>query len=101
MALVSKLQPRRVPIPHEPGEWIELKPPTGGQWAAALKDDAAPSEYLRTCVTGWSYDAPVNAETIADLDIATSAWLIKQVSAIVAPGGKEGNESAPDSKATT
>jgi hypothetical protein len=70
------------------------------QELAALKSDkpeaAAPtvsdpvSLFDRTtllwkAVTAWSYDAPIDVETLADLDEATQAWLATEVLTLAKP----------------
>lgn len=85
MALVSKLQPQRIDIPHEPGEWIDVLPITAGQISALQKDvdGKTPTgimiEMLVQCIKAWSYPDPISMETISDLDGGTLAWLQTEV----------------------
>lgn len=109
MGLARFVPPQRVALPHEPGQWVEIKKLNGRQLrkvrkAAQLEAfqtmrdmgaemltavqsidaDAAESAaralqrnplqgydvdlLLEMSVVGWSYDLPVDADTIADLD---------------------------------
>lgn len=109
MALVSK---RRVEVPHEPGEWFDLRQLSWADRQAArearqaaslaqikalgpdlLRDlrsqeqsntaDDPLNEFdmatlLKAAVVGWSYDQPVSAATLAQLDEQTAAWVIRE-----------------------
>lgn len=86
MALVSKLTPKRIPIPHEPGEWIEMLPPTveavetvGIERTAGMTVRESSAGLLAKCVKSWSYDAPIQRETFYDLDNQTWEWLIETI----------------------
>lgn len=115
MALVSK---RRVEVPHEPGEWFDLRQLSWADRQAAREarqaaslaqikalgpdllrdlrsaersatDDDPANEYdtatiLRAAVAAWSYDQPVTAETLGQLDELTAVWVIREALGITA-----------------
>ncbi len=79
MALRSTSKPTRVQVPDEPDQWIEYR-----QLSARELEEMQAGEFsslgytlhaLGKMITGWSYDAPVNDETIGDLDAQTIRWL--------------------------
>lgn len=90
MALISKDDRRRIDIPHEPGEWIELR-------AFTTKDSAEVEagggngqinlglQILARAITTWSYKDANGAtidpteETIGQLDLDTFKWLMQEV----------------------
>ena len=101
MGLVSKTTPERIVVPHEPGQWFEFRPPSYGQWLAAIKQDNNVG-VLKSSITAWSYGGAVTDEAILDLDVKTTTWAVGVVMKLA--GGKDeaqGNASAPGSKATT
>lgn len=103
MALVHKQTYRRE-IPHEPGQWFEFRPLTGGERDAASEsrlrqllplvkelealtnrpaaEDAADDPavaydkemLIRFGVVNWSYDEPCDDENKAQLDARTREW---------------------------
>ncbi len=83
MALVSSLKPKRIPVPHEPGEWLEIRPISAGEFANLNSVGLNPRQFslavIECIIVGWSYDAEVSPETIADLDGATFDWLDNQL----------------------
>lgn len=101
MALVSRLQPQRVDIPHEPNEWIEILPISAGGLSALQQgaDGKTPVglmiEMLAQCIKAWSYPVPVSIETLSDLDGATLTWLQTEVN--IASGVRsDAEKNSPD-----
>ena len=132
MALVGTKTVRR-DIPHEPGEWIELKQLSwselevaqraltsdaqrtagetirnmGGDAFAAVRRAAAeqaevkaqsgggedakpgdayhPATLLRLSLVAWSYEAPLDADTIAQLDKRTFDWAVTEAALLSDP----------------
>jgi len=92
MALCS-LTTRKLDVPGEDGQWVEIRPLSSrvmrsveaGAREVASGDDAVAYGYavsdalLIAGIVAWSYDAPVNAENVADLDMATAMWLVEQI----------------------
>ena len=68
--LTNKAQ-KRVELPHEPGEWVEVRMPS-----MLIMDKASDGPHpwlglLTACIQAWSYDAEVTEETIGELDAET------------------------------
>lgn len=93
MALCS-LTTRKLDIPHEPGQWVEIRPLSTAalreaikQALEAVKGDDMDREYgyeltarmLRVAVVSWSYEPPPGPDTIADLDLRTTRWLADEL----------------------
>ena len=118
MSLCS-LTTRKLDIPHEAGEWIEIRPLSAKRLhtitleakrvarEAASADEmdtdaegfALSSVMLREAIVSWSYDAPVTQDTVDDLDIATTTWLvgaINGVTEIPLPSTPDSNESSTE-----
>ena len=87
MALTSK-QTERVKLPHEPDAWIEIRKPSVGimqKVSGWVADNGGPdSDFAKIgaaillaaeCITAWSYDAPIDLETVSDLDTETLSVL--------------------------
>jgi hypothetical protein len=108
MALINSQHIRRVDIPHEPGEWVEIRPVTAGQYADLQRDgaDLTGAEVALRILVGsladWSYDAPITPETLRSLDYETFTWLERELS--VTSGLRsdpESNGSVPQSSPIT
>jgi hypothetical protein len=107
MALVSRLAPQRIPIPHEPHEWVELRPLTAGQMldlqpgADAMSAGELAVHIVLGALSAWSYDAPLTAESIRDLDADTFRWLTETAPTTGRRGEEEranlGSGSSPTS----
>lgn len=86
MALINSQHIRREDIPHEPGEWVEIRPVTAGQISDLQKDsgeESSASIAIRTlagCIVAWSYDAAVSVESLRELDYETFTWLETKIS---------------------
>jgi hypothetical protein len=82
---------QRIDIPHEPGQWmafqrlgaLELDTRTAPDgdlcadgWMAMKPGErfALCLRWLEACLVGWSYDAPLDADTRALLDAPTLLW---------------------------
>lgn len=87
MALISPQDVTRFPIPHEPGQWVELRPLTGRHFASIQRNakEESPGEItlrlIAACLVAWSYDAEITPENIEALDYETFNWLDNQLSA--------------------
>lgn len=74
---------RRVDIPHEPGQWVEItrlawsEMPTFQLRATDLH--AYIAALFAKAVTGWSYDVPPTPENLAYLDDTTAGWLYIEI----------------------
>lgn len=83
MALVSRLPARRIPIPNEENEWVELKPLTAGVALDVKRADMGPAEatvaVLLGAITAWSYPVPVDEAGLRDLDSETFRWMQEQL----------------------
>lgn len=94
MALCS-LTTRKLDIPHEPGQWVEIRPLSTAALREAIKQalevvggDDLNREYgyeltarmLRVAIVSWSYEPMPDDKTIADLDLKTTRWLSDQLS---------------------
>jgi hypothetical protein len=96
VALVSSLKPKRIPIPHEEGQWLEIKPLSAGEFANADSSLSARQfslSLMQLLIVGWSYEAPVTPEAIADLDALTFSWLddqLLELSGLRGPDEKKG-----------
>lgn len=107
MALISDKDIQRIPIPHEPDQWVELKPITVRDLAAMQRDTEGqtPTEatvrVLLNCLKGWSYDTPITAETLDSLDFDTYTWLSSQMMLTGRRSEEEKKESEPPSSLTT
>lgn len=79
MALVSAKHATSYDIPHEPGEWMKIRPLKASDQALIQRDFPTPVDreiaLLQEMIVEWSYDAPLTAAAIADIDAPTLAWL--------------------------
>lgn len=78
MALIDPNKSTKLDIPHEPGEWIRIRPITAAQ-AAAMGDNMNTLSVLSAVVVEWSYSEPVSPETVGQLDLRTAQWLTEEV----------------------
>jgi len=70
---------KRIDIPHEPGEWVEIRMLSWRQ-VESIRQAAADDEEMvgltfETGIVAWSYDEPVSVETIGRIDSVTAAWI--------------------------
>ena len=70
---------KRVELPHEPGEWVEVRMPSLSIWNRVAEDTHGWRALLEGCVLRWSYDDPVTPDNIADLDSETVEVLTSAV----------------------
>src|SRR5690349_15613350 len=79
MALVSAKDGKRYDIPHEPGQWMRIRPLKASDESLRQKDFATNVDrelaILEAIIIEWSYEPAPSAETIADLDRPTLYWL--------------------------
>lgn len=100
MPLIKDETRVRLDIPHEPGEWIEIRPMRNGDLLhVELKDKVSATVLMfERLITGWSYEEPVTPENIRRLDIKTASWLdgeLTRVSGVRTE--EEKNGSSPSS----
>ncbi len=78
MAIVVK-KTERYEIPHEAGQWVELRLPICAGDLAEMRADGkkirASLDLMVSVVQAWSYDVPVTSEHVNSLDVKTFAWL--------------------------
>lgn len=90
MALIKATPDEEIPetpIPHEPGEWVKVRTVTAGMGLDAAEmagGSQAGESKITACLlvlmlAGWSYDAPINLDTIRQLDGQTFRWLSEQL----------------------
>lgn len=112
MALTNRIV-RRVDLPHEPGQWVEIRMPSLGildrarevrsrraiemvagidlsqiKGASGERPARSGAEFdwltlLAGCITAWSYADPVSAENVGELDEVTVSVLVEAL--LVAP----------------
>lgn len=109
---------RRLDIPHEPGEWIEVRLLNPRQMRL-FKAQASSAQELdgenrtetmgwellasvcRECIVGWSYaergiPIPVTQDNIDDLDAVTSKHVFEFIMGVEDEAGKaEGSSTSP------
>lgn len=82
MALIRN-QGDRYDVPHEPGEWIEIRPLKASDERLIQADYPTPIDrelaLLKAIIVGWSYDAPLEPEAVEDIDRDTLHWLDQTV----------------------
>lgn len=78
MALINSSNTKRLDIPHEPGQWVEVRPLTAGDIEGLSVDGSQVKvsiEALAAIISAWSYDEPVSLENVRRLDLDTFTWL--------------------------
>lgn len=100
MALIDPSKSVRVEIPHEPGEWAQLRPMTAADVAELQRSFGDESNAgwtlhaLGRCLEAWSYDAVITEETLGRLDYVTFGWLSGQ---LLETSGMRSEEEKKDS----
>lgn len=82
MALIKDDQRVRLDIPHEAGEWIEIRPMRNSDTKIVTEAVDRPTmiqALFERLIIAWSYGEPVTPENIATLDISTTKWLDEQI----------------------
>ena len=77
MALTSRVT-KRLELPHEPGEWVDIRMPSLRDLHEMQKLDdtyAGMVKLISQCVVGWSYEADVTEDTVWDLDAETAGYI--------------------------
>lgn len=88
MALLLQRTSKRLDVPHEPGEWIEIRRlaacelPAYERIADAGTRGQATLDLFNGAIVAWSYDAPVSPETVRMLDAPTALWLLQEINRI-------------------
>lgn len=89
MALVSKDAVTRVDIPHEPGEWVEIRALTAGDFRSfELAGDgtidlgSVTLQGMAKAVSAWSYSEAPSLETMESLDMQTTLWLMNEINGL-------------------
>jgi hypothetical protein len=83
LALIDPDSVTRHDIPHEPGEWMEIRSLCAGDLRSRNRDSDNVSlslDLLAHAVRGWSYGGAITADTLAKLDLKTYEWLQETVS---------------------
>jgi hypothetical protein len=84
LALITSKDTKRLDIPHEPGQWVEVRPLTFGDLDIFGMDGETvrvSRDLASEVITGWSYSEwPVSRDErltlLKSLDLDTSMWLI-------------------------
>lgn len=104
---LKRPETKRLEIPHEPGEWIEVRRLSGSQESSAFTDqktgkartiEESMAELFSRAVVAWSYDAPTVKASYMALDAVTRDWLIEQIMAWdrqTVTDAERGNATAP------
>lgn len=93
---------KRLDIPNEPGQWIEIQRLAFSELPARIDVDRVVTLFKRA-VVGWSYPEAL-AEAIAFLDDTTAGWLFGEIDAWNHPKRSEadqGNATAPSTSSST
>lgn len=83
MALTSHLT-KRLDLPHEPGEWVEVRMPSLRMLhELSAYDDSYEGmvKLVSQCVLSWSYPVGVSEDSIWDLDAETAGFIAKALNA--------------------
>lgn len=84
MALVVK-HTKHLEHPTEPGAWFDVRLPLSAGDMAGMRSDGKAIgmtlDLLAAVLVAWSYDAPVNLETVDSLDLDTFTWLQQSIMA--------------------
>lgn len=108
MAFVDPNKRDKRPVPHEPGQWVELRPLMAADYAQVQRNAMDKSaaeisiELLALAITSWSYPREVTVESIGQQDIVTFQWMREEMQ-IVTDGRTEDEKkvSEPPSSPTT
>lgn len=81
MGLIDPRLVTRFPVPHEPGEWVELRRLSGGTLRRLARTSYAEADgmamaSLKKSIVAWSYSDTVTDEDIDALDNKTLIWLV-------------------------
>jgi hypothetical protein len=82
LALISVDQVKRLDVPHEPDQWIEVRPVTAGDLGMLEAGQSMVKltlEAMSTLIKGWSYPEPATRESVNRLDVDTFIWLSKEI----------------------
>lgn len=108
MALINSQDNRKIDIPHEPGQWVLVRPPTVADIRQASAESASEMQIgldlVMRLVVGWSYDEPVTPDAIDRLDLKTGQWLAQELAAqFIETNEKKdsGNGSSPGPRSLT
>jgi hypothetical protein len=105
VALINSSNTKRLDIPHEPGQWVEVRPLTAGDIEGLSVDGSGVKvsiEALAAIISAWSYEEPVSLENVRRLDLDTFTWLGTE--ALKVSGVRDADEkkdSASDSSLTS
>lgn len=107
MALIDPQDRKRLDIPNESDQWVEVRPLTARDFAILQKDagDRTPADLglaiLVRAVTAWSYPVELTPENIDRLDFETYEWLRGEVSMSGGRDDEEKKDSNSPSSPTT
>jgi hypothetical protein len=112
MALIKPTTTRRIELPHEPGQWIDIHPLTVKKADDVEREVRRGSEehmddyaglmneaVLLATVVAWSYEDDVTPETILSLDVPTSQYLMQQMAeaaSIPLPSGSDSTTTSTE-----
>lgn len=95
---------KRLDIPHEPGQWIEIQRLA---WSELPQRSVVSDvtgymvELFRAAITAWSYAEPV-ADNVAYLDDTTAGWLYQEIDKFIHQHeADQGNATAPSTLYST
>ena len=74
MALTSQ-DIKRLDLPHEPGQWVDIRTPSLRLLHQMSKFEDSYEGMVKLiagCVTAWSYETPVSEDAVWDLDAETA-----------------------------
>ena len=77
--MLTNLIKKRIELPNEPGQWIEIRRPSIAIYQEFSASDFNTLVLLQHCVTSWSYEAECTAENIAELDPETAGILANEI----------------------
>lgn len=83
MALISAQNAPKYEIPHEPGEWMRIRPLKASDTVLIQRDYPTAADRLLALlpemIVEWSYGEPISAAAVNDLDRDTISWLDQDV----------------------
>lgn len=81
MAITSQIT-KRLPVPHEAGEWVEVRMPSLRMLHELSKyEDSYEGmvQLIARCVVAWSYTVEVTVENCWELDAETAGFIGKAI----------------------
>ena len=100
--LINKDAGTKLEIPHEPGEWVVIRPVPWGFFEEVENESTIVKKTLKIFIgslVSWSYDAEINEENLEWLDTTTAEWLNEQIDKINRQDKKRSEQ--PDNETST